>query len=124
MVAVIDSRPGGAATYSRLGERVSAVRSLAEKLRDPRTWRLATRRIFLLLAPISVPVWLLLVLASGFFSMLSWALEPIGSLWNDPPKRMRSYYKYGYTSENSGRADDDSTKIVLLRVEENRKRSA
>jgi hypothetical protein len=64
------------------------------KLRSPRSWRIRTRRIFLVLLPVSLPVWLLALLSFGIINGLRAGFRPIATFWTAPPKRPHSYYGY------------------------------
>jgi hypothetical protein len=68
---------------------------------SPVTWKVGTRRAFLLTAPVSVPLWIVLIL--GFTLLMAvrslWnaIAGPISELWNAPPKRIRTNGVYSYS---------------------------
>ena len=104
---------------------MSAFGSFAAQLRSPRSWRVSTRRFFLMLAPISIPVWIALVLVAEFGVMAGFVFEPLRAFWNDPPRRSRdSYHEYGYSRDKSAMAEETARKVILLRTEDIDKKSA
>ena len=62
----------------------------------PLGWSLRTRRVFLILLPVSFPAWLtylcLLLIVIGTYKLVT----PLAEFWNAPPRR--NTYKYGTSS--------------------------
>lgn len=66
----------------------------------PMSWRVRARRMFVLTAPLSIPAWLLCLMAVGVARLAHRSAIPILSFWSAPPRRGRSD---GYGSYLSGR---------------------
>ena len=79
---------------------------VAARLRSPRAWRVRTRRLFLLTLPLSLPLWLLALVALGAVFAARAVFRPVVTFWNAPPKRGRYNYYGGYG--DSGRARRDN----------------
>lgn len=62
---------------------------------SPLSWRTGVRRLFLLTLPISVPLWLGLMLFVGVLGLLHLIFRPIAIFWSAPPRPSeRNYYGY------------------------------
>lgn len=78
----------------------------AARARSPRSWRIRTRRLFLLMLPLSLPLWLTLLAALGVVFTMRAIITPIMVFWNAPPKRARYNYYGGYPSRGNASADN------------------
>lgn len=65
---------------------------LLKRARRPLTWRIRTRRLFLMALPVALPTWLIYMLVLGCAVAISEIVRPIGAFWSAPPSREHSYY--------------------------------
>ena len=63
---------------------------------SPLSWPLGLRRAFLITAPLSFPLYLLLLAAMLALILVRAVVEPIAAFWSAPPEKLRSDYYYGY----------------------------
>ena len=68
------------------------------RLGAPRSWRKSTRKGFVLLLPIALPLWVAAILLRSVLILLGVAALFVREFWSAPSKRRVSYY--------SGRSDD------------------
>ena len=91
----------------------------AVNMLSPRSWRVGTRRMFVITLPLSVPLWLSAILVVSIFRLSKLIAKPIWAFWNDEPTRISSSY-YEYSSRRSKSGD-----VVRLKDERpHRKRAA
>jgi hypothetical protein len=79
------------------------------RLGVPRSWRRSTRQAFVLLLPITLPLWLAALLLRSVLILLGVAVLFVHRFWTAPSKRRVSYY-----AEELG-ARELSARIVLRR---------
>ncbi|MGF1550805.1 MAG: hypothetical protein ACFBQW_09825 [Sphingomonadaceae bacterium] len=61
------------------------------------SWRRRTRRLFLLLLPAALPLWLMSILLASFAHLMEMLWTPVDMFWNQPAKRSYSdYYSHYY----------------------------
>lgn len=88
-------------------------------LLSPRSWRVRTRRVFVIALPLSVPLWLSAILIISALRVSKLIAAPLLAFWNDEPTRISSSY-YEYSSRRSKSGD-----VVRLKDEQpHRKRAA
>lgn len=88
-------------------------------LLSPRSWRVRTRRVFVIALPLSVPLWLSAILLISALRVSKLIAAPLLAFWNDEPTRISSSY-YEYSSRRSKSGD-----VVRLKDEQpHRKRAA
>lgn len=88
-------------------------------LLSPRSWRVRTRRVFVIALPLSVPLWLSAILIISALRVSKLIAKPLLAFWNDEPTRISSSY-YEYSSRRSKSGD-----VVRLKDEQpHRKRAA
>jgi len=80
------------------------------RLGSPTSWKVGTRRVFVMTAPVSVPLWLLMLLGANLALGARDAWTPIAAFWSAPPKRLTSNY-YDYHSR--GRRSDKVIELPL-----------
>lgn len=72
-------------------------------LLSPKSWRVRTRRVFVITVPLSVPLWLSAILIISIFRVSKLIAKPILAFWNDEPTRISSgYYEYSSRRSKSG----------------------
>jgi hypothetical protein len=89
------------------------LRRACRRLTMPSTWKVWTRRLFVVAFPVTLPVWLLLIFAANLALSFVHALDPIGRFWNAPPRRFSSY-GYGEYRSRAG----TGAKVVELPLPE------
>lgn len=87
----------------------------ARRLLAPSSWRVRTRRVFVLTFPLSVPLWLGAIVGVGVLRVARFAGGPVTAFWNDPPKRLSSG-SYGYSPRQ-----ESSAKVTKLDSRRRRK---
>lgn len=70
---------------------------------SPRSWRIETRRLFLLGLPVALPLWLALCAALCVAFTVRAMLRPLALFWSAPPKRRRVAYDYDYGRRRGSR---------------------
>ena len=91
----------------------------AVNMLSPRSWRVGTRRMFVITLPLSVPLWLSAILIVSVLRVFKLIAKPVLAFWNDEPTRISSSY-YEYSSRRSKSGD-----VVRLKDERRpRKRAA
>ena len=91
----------------------------AASLLSPKSWRVGTRRMFVVTLPLSVPLWLGAILFVSVLRVSTLIAKPVLAFWNDEPTRISSSY-YEYSSRRSKSGD-----VVRLKDERPpRKRAA
>ena len=92
---------------------------VAVSLLSPRSWRVGTRRMFVITLPLSVPLWLSAILIVSLLRVSMLIAKPVLAFWNDEPTRISSSY-YEYSSRRSTSGD-----VVRLKDDRpHRKRAA
>ncbi len=63
---------------------------------SPLSWRIGTRRLFLIFLPISLPLWVGWVFALGAATIVRDLLRPAITFWHAPPQVLRGdrYYRH------------------------------
>lgn len=62
------------------------------RLCTPSYWSIAGRRLVVLTLPISLPVWVLLLILTAFLKGTLELFRPVQMLWNPPRRRGLGYY--------------------------------
>jgi hypothetical protein len=79
------------------------LRRACRRLTMPSTWKVWSRRLFVVAFPITVPVWLLIIVLANLVLGCVEAWEPIARFWNAPPKRFSSYSYGDYRGRSTGK---------------------
>lgn len=85
---------------------------LWNRLRKPVRWRLTTRRIFLLLLPAALPLWLAALFVLVVLKAFGAVFEPLVMLWNAPPRHSVGYHSYGTRRGRGRNAEPDLIYMV------------
>ena len=88
------------------------IKRLLKRARRPLTWRVNTRRVFLLALPIALPGWLAYTIVLCCAVALFEIVRPIVAFWCEPPRREHSYY--GAASETWSSDFADGLKVVPI----------
>jgi len=62
-------------------------------LATPRYWPRRMRRLFVILLPVTFPLWLSLTVGLVFWGILQDMIRPVTHFWN-APRRIRIHYYY------------------------------
>ena len=63
--------------------------------------------MFVLTLPVSLPIWIGLVLIAFLMLSVLSAIKPLRAFWSDPPTQRRSYHYYGsHRIRKEGEASD------------------
>ena len=64
----------------------------------PMRWSIKARRVFMVVLPLAIPVWLIAVMSVLVLGFTLEAAKAIKHAWNAPPeqRRVSSYSYYGY----------------------------
>ncbi|MEO6041275.1 MAG: hypothetical protein ABIP41_05190 [Croceibacterium sp.] len=68
------------------------------RLAAPSSWQVRTRRLFAVTFPLSIPLWLIAVLAGNVLLVVLDIWGPLVRFWSAPPKRISSYNYSDYRS--------------------------
>jgi hypothetical protein len=80
------------------------------RLGSPRSWRRSTRRLFLLLLPVTFPLWIVALALRSVFGILGDGLSVAAKFWNDPPRQRVRYYIVDHPDES------EAENLVRLRI--------
>lgn len=94
------------------------LRRRARRLRSPSSWKVGTRRVFALTAPVSIPLWGVALLILGFAILFQEACEPLARFWSAPPMRLPHNGYDSYTSRS------ERSQVVKLESERERRDAA
>lgn len=97
-------------SFSRVEATVSRVTSL-------RSWSVTARRLFVMMFPVSVPVWVGIVamLLAVMAIRASWA--PLAEFWNAPPRRRYKTYQYDLDRHRELRREKRRSTQAVRRVD-------
>jgi hypothetical protein len=82
------------------------------RLGSPRSWRRSTRRLFLLLSPVTLPLWVVALIVRSVLDMIRDGLFVIAKFWNDPPRQRVRYHIVDHPDEPGAEAEN----LVRLRI--------
>ena len=75
----------------------------AASLLSPKSWRVGTRRMFVIALPLSVPLWLGAIFIVSVLRVSKLIAKPVLAFWNDEPTRISGgYYEYSSRRSKSG----------------------
>jgi hypothetical protein len=80
------------------------------RLGTPRSWRKSTRKGFVLLLPIALPLWVAAILLRSILILLGVAALFVREFWSAPSKRRVSYY-----AERSDDLEPTASRIKIRR---------
>ena len=92
------------------------VKRLLRRARRPLTWRVNTRRLFLLALPLALPVWLAYTILLFCAVAVLETVRPIIAFWCEPPRREPSYF--GAAPETWSSDLSNGLKVVPIKQSE------
>ena len=90
---------------------MTPVDRLWHRLRKPLCWQLTTRRIFLLLLPAALPLWLAALSALVVLKAFGAVFAPLVMLWSAPPRHSVGYHNYG---SRGGRGRNPAPDLIYM----------
>ena len=75
--------------------------------------------MFVLTLPVSLPIWIGLVLITFLMLSVLSAIKPLRAFWSDPPAPRRSYHYYGSHRVRKDDEDSDVERALWVHRQEN-----
>lgn len=79
------------------------VDSLWRTVSRPMTWKIGSRRLFVIAFPVTVPLWSVAFLAAVLLKGFAVLLLPVRRMWSEPPRARVGYHGYGVRRQSKPR---------------------
>ena len=74
---------------------------------SPMSWSVWLRRLFLIILPVSAPIYLVIIIGLLVLLLIAAVTGPIAEFWNAPQQRLRGgYYGYEYSQRRRRRRSE------------------